>query len=62
MRQVWMGEIKGPEHYTARYSVDAVHYADEVADTLRQLKPPALHLLSGINSDRSEFTRLVSFY
>ena len=51
--QVWMGEIKGPEHYMERYSVDAVYYADELADTLRQLKPPLLHVLSGTNSDRS---------
>lgn len=47
-----MGEIKGPEHYMERYSVDAVYYADEIADKLQQLKPPALHLLSGVNSDR----------
>ena len=47
-----MGEIKGPEHYMERYSVNAVYYADELAKTLKQLKPPVLHLLSGINSDR----------
>lgn len=47
-----MGEILGPEHNRLRYSVDAVHYTDEMAEVLRALKAPALHLLSGVNSDR----------
>ncbi len=47
-----MGEIKGPEFYRQLYSVDAVHYADELLAVLKGLKPPALHLLHGQNTDR----------
>ena len=47
-----MGEIKGPEFYKQLYSVDAVYYADEILSVLTDLKPPALHVLHGQNTDR----------
>ncbi len=47
-----MGEIKGPDFYRKLYSVDAVHYADEIASVLKGLQPPALHVLHGRNTDR----------
>ena len=34
-----MGDIKGPEFYQQLYSVDAVHYADELASVLKSLQP-----------------------
>lgn len=49
-----MGEIKGPEYYRQLYSVDAVHYADEILQILTDLKPPALHVLHGKNTDRCD--------
>ena len=49
-----MGEIKGPEFYRQLYSVDAVHYADEILAVLTALKPPALHVLHGKNTDRCD--------
>lgn len=49
-----MGEIKGPKFYQQLYSVDAVHYADELASVLKSLRPPALHMLHGKNTDRLE--------
>ena len=52
LAQVWMGEIKGPEYYRQLYSVDAVHYADEILPVLEGLKAPALHVLHGNNTDR----------
>jgi hypothetical protein len=48
-----MGKIEGPDFYRQRYSVDAVYYADEIADRLAALDAPCLHLLNGVNSDRS---------
>ena len=51
--QVWMGEIQGPEHYRQRYSVDAVcTMQTRLPRRCGSSNPPALHLLSGINSDR----------
>ena len=47
-----MGEIKGPDFYQQLYSVDAVHYADELASVLKSLRSPALHMLHGKNTDR----------
>ena len=47
-----MGEIKGPEFYRQLYSVDAVHYADEILPVLKALEPPALHVLHGQSTDR----------
>ncbi len=49
---VWMGHIHGPEHMKERYAVDNVYYSEDIAAKLTELKPPALHVLSGINSDR----------
>jgi len=49
-----MGEIKGPEYYRQLYGVDAVHYADEILQVLTDLKPPALHVLHGKNTDRCD--------
>ena len=54
--QVWMGEIKGPDFYRQLYSVDAVHYVDELLSVLTELRPPALHVLYGTNTDRYTFS------
>ena len=56
-----MGEIKGPDFYKQLYSVDVVHYADELASVLKSLRPPALHILHGKNTDRSD-TCLCTMY
>ncbi|CAL5223649.1 g6193 [Coccomyxa viridis] len=58
---VWMGEIKGPDFYRQLYSVDAVHYADELLAVLKGLKPPALHLLHGQNTDSGRYTEEATF-
>ena len=55
-----MGEIKGLEYYRQLYSVDAVHYADEILPVLEGLKAPALHVLHGQNTDRCHPWRPVS--
>jgi hypothetical protein len=47
-----MGKILGPDSKKLRYAVDAVYYTDQLAEVMRRLKPPTLHLLSGVNSDR----------
>ena len=50
---VWMGEIRTPEYFRVRYAVDAVHFVDEMASVLAAAAPPVLHVLHGINTDRS---------
>ena len=52
---VWMGEIRTPEYFRVRYAVDAVHFVDEMASVLAAAAPPVLHVLHGINTDRSAF-------
>ncbi|GLC34339.1 hypothetical protein PLESTB_000740100 [Pleodorina starrii] len=48
---VWMGRLKGPEEFKAKYGVDAVHYVDEMPDVIRGMAPPCLHVLHGVNTD-----------
>ncbi|EFJ47271.1 hypothetical protein VOLCADRAFT_61655, partial [Volvox carteri f. nagariensis] len=48
---VWMGRLKGPDEFKAKYGVDAVHYVDEMSEVLRGLAPPCLHVLHGVNTD-----------
>ncbi|PNW81055.1 hypothetical protein CHLRE_07g342920v5 [Chlamydomonas reinhardtii] len=48
---VWMGKLKSLEEWRAKYGVDAVHWVDEMADVIRGLQPPCLHVLHGKNTD-----------
>ena len=41
-------------------SVQHVYYVDQMAEVLADLGPPALHLLSGINTDSDRKTQEVS--
>jgi hypothetical protein len=45
----------------AKYGVDAVAFVDEMPGILRELAPPALHLLSGVNTDSGLTTREAHF-
>ena len=47
-----MGKLKSLEEWRAKYGVDAVHWVDEMADVIRGLQPPCLHVLHGKNTDR----------
>jgi hypothetical protein len=55
---VWMGHLKTLEEAKAKYAVDVVHYTDELADVIRSLAPPCLHVLHGVNTDRCGGGRL----
>jgi Xaa-Pro dipeptidase len=48
---VWMGTIRSLDWFKARYGVDAVAYADNMAATLAPMGPAWLHVLDGTNSD-----------
>lgn len=48
---VWMGRIHSPSDFQQLYEVDEVRYVDELATVLSSLKPNALYLLHGKNSD-----------
>ncbi|KAL3130945.1 hypothetical protein ABBQ38_000268 [Trebouxia sp. C0009 RCD-2024] len=58
---VWMGPIKGLDDYKAKYAVDEVHYTEDMERVLSELKPAALHLLCGTNTDSSIATRPADF-
>lgn len=48
---VWMGELKTPQYMQDRYGVARVHYLDEMPLVLNQLRPSALLVMNGVNSD-----------
>lgn len=62
---VWIGKIQPPEHFQAKYEVDAVHYVDEMAGVLKGMGGgagrPRLHLLKGLNSDSGNESRPAAF-
>lgn len=51
-QEVWMGPVRNLTYYLQKYGVDEVHYVDEMATVLKQMAPPALHMLHGRDSDR----------
>ena len=48
---VWMGSIPGLDVFKAKYGVDEVLYAEDLAGAIERLNPACLHLLSGKNTD-----------
>lgn len=55
---VWMGKVKAPEEFQERYGVDAVHFVDELEETVRAALgempsdgTPPVHVLRGTNTD-----------
>jgi Xaa-Pro dipeptidase len=58
---VWMGHIQPPEHFREHYAVDDVRYADEIAAVLGGVKPAALLLLEGVNTDSGNSAQPASF-
>ena len=46
------GLSQGLDDYMAKYAVDEVHYKEDMARVLSDLKPVTLHLLCGTNTDR----------
>ncbi|KAL5252365.1 hypothetical protein ACHWQZ_G015214 [Mnemiopsis leidyi] len=58
---VWMGELKTPEYFKKRYGVDRVNYTDEMVTILSQLRPSALLIMDGVNSDSKSHFEAPSF-
>ncbi|KAL7978757.1 hypothetical protein Chor_013246 [Crotalus horridus] len=73
---VWMGKIHPPEYYKEKYSVNEVHYTDEIASVLASKNPSVLLTLvsakmhslvliydleRGVNTDSGSVTREASF-
>lgn len=62
---VWIGKIRPPEHFQAKYGVDAVHYVDELAGVLGGLGGgpgrPRLLLLKGLNTDSGNESKPAAF-
>ena len=49
---IWMGEIKGPEHFVALYELDFVKYVDEIEASLPELAGGhPVHTMQGVNTD-----------
>lgn len=58
---VWMGKIFDCEHYKKKYSVDHVHYVDEIEQVLKALNPVKLLTLKGLNTDSDLWTKEIVF-
>lgn len=58
---VWLGTIYPPSHFEAAYGIENVRYVEELADTLRGLKPDVLLLLHGQNNDSGLFAQPATF-
>jgi hypothetical protein len=53
--------LKTPEFFKTRYGVDRVHYTDEIVTILNQLRPSALLIMNGVNSDSKSHFEAPSF-
>lgn len=58
---VWMGRLHDLEYFKKRYAVDEVHYATDIKDVLKSMKPDVLLTLHGKNSDSGKDTREAVF-
>jgi Xaa-Pro dipeptidase len=58
---VWLGTIHPPAHFQELYGIENVRYVEELADTLRGLKPDVLLLLHGQNNDSGLFAQPARF-
>ncbi|XP_042895505.1 xaa-Pro dipeptidase [Parasteatoda tepidariorum] len=58
---VWMGKLHTLDHFKNRYSVDEVHYVNDIAAVLKSLAPDVLLTLKGINSDSGNETHEAVF-
>ncbi|KFM24391.1 Xaa-Pro dipeptidase [Auxenochlorella protothecoides] len=61
-QEVWMGPVRNLTYYLQKYGVDEVHYVDEMATVLKQMAPPALHMLHGRDSDSGRGMPLAHFH
>ncbi|KAL6769149.1 hypothetical protein ACKKBF_B17655 [Auxenochlorella protothecoides x Auxenochlorella symbiontica] len=61
-QEVWMGPVRNLTYYLQKYGVDEVHYVDEMAMVLKQMAPPALHMLHGRDSDSGRGMPLAHFH
>jgi Xaa-Pro dipeptidase len=53
--------IYPPEHFKKKYAVDSVYYTDEISQVLKDLNPPKILLLNGVNTDSGKTTVKASF-
>ncbi len=57
----WMGAIKPLEWFRKHYAVDACHYVDELAATLKSEGASVLYVLNGINTDSGASAQPATF-
>mmetsp|Transcript_28697 Transcript_28697/g.39646 ORF Transcript_28697/g.39646 Transcript_28697/m.39646 type:complete len:523 (-) Transcript_28697:154-1722(-) len=50
---IWMGRIRPPSYFQARYAVEEVFYVDQIPEALQQADTQVVFLMSGVNSDSS---------
>lgn len=58
---VWMGRLLSEEDFRHLYSVDEVHFADKIAQVLKDKKPSQLMTLHGLNSDSGKYSKEAVF-
>ncbi|XP_014674802.1 PREDICTED: xaa-Pro dipeptidase-like [Priapulus caudatus] len=54
---VWMGKLQGLEQFKTKYSVDTVHYIDDISSVLASKTPSCLLTLHGLNTDSGKMSR-----
>jgi Xaa-Pro dipeptidase len=52
---IWMGEIKPPSAFQARYEVDHALHVDELIASLREYGPDMVYLNRGLNTDSGSY-------
>ena len=57
----WIGRVVPPVEFKSMYSIDEIHYADQLADFCKSYKDTPLHLLHGQNSDSGAFAQPAKF-
>ncbi|XP_014677679.1 PREDICTED: xaa-Pro dipeptidase-like [Priapulus caudatus] len=56
-----MGKLQGLEQFKSKYSVDTVHYIDDISSVLASKTPSCLLTLHGLNTDSGKMSREAAF-
>jgi Xaa-Pro dipeptidase len=58
---VWMGRLHSTDDVKKMYSVDEVHYVEDIVSVLKECNPSVLLALNGVNTDSSLTVREAAF-
>ncbi|XP_021925498.1 xaa-Pro dipeptidase isoform X3 [Zootermopsis nevadensis] len=58
---IWIGRLLSKDEFKKMYSVDEVHYVDDIATVLKKCNPSVLLTLTGMNTDSGLTVREAAF-